>query len=49
MNANSTVRKTRGSPLVNLMDELGADNPDLRRSREELTAAVGVEHRESTK
>ena len=48
---NATQRKLNAisDALVNLMDELGADNPDLRRSREELTAAVGVEHRESTK
>ena len=31
------------------MDGLGSDNPELRRSRDALTAAVGVEHRESTK
>jgi hypothetical protein len=31
------------------MDKLGAENPDLRQSRNELTAAVGVEQRESTK
>ena len=48
---NATQRKLNAisDALVNLMDELGADHPDLRRSREELTAAVGVEHRESTK
>lgn len=48
---NATQRKLNAisDALVNLMDELAADNPDLRRSREELTAAVGVEHRESTK
>jgi hypothetical protein len=31
------------------MDALGAENADLRRARDELTAAVGVEQRESTK
>jgi hypothetical protein len=31
------------------MDELGEDNPELRRARKELASAVGVEHRESTK
>ena len=48
---NATQRKLNAiaDALVDLMDELGADNPDLRWSREELTAAVGVEHRESTK
>ena len=48
---NATQRKLNAiaDALADLMDELGADNPDLRRSREELTAAVGVEHRESTK
>ena len=35
--------------LAELMDSLDVENPDLRRSRDELTAAVGVEQRESTK
>jgi len=48
---NATQRKPNAvaKALADLMDTLGADNPDLRRSRDELTAAVGVEHRESTK
>ena len=48
---NATQRKLNAiaDALADLMDELGADNPDLRRSRDELTSAVGVEHREGTK
>jgi low affinity Fe/Cu permease len=48
---NATQRKLNAvaDALSDLMDHLGADNPDLHRSREELAAAVGVEHRESTK
>jgi hypothetical protein len=48
---NASRRKLNAiaDALVGLMDELGGDNPNLRRSRDELTAAVGVEHRESTK
>jgi low affinity Fe/Cu permease len=48
---NATQRKLNAvaDALSDLMDHLGADNPDLHRSREELIAAVGVEHRESTK
>lgn len=48
---NATQRKLNAIAvaLADLMEDLGADNPDLRRSRDELTAAVGVEHRESTK
>ena len=47
---NATQRKLNAiaDALADLMDELGADNPDLRRARDELTSAVGVEHREST-
>jgi hypothetical protein len=48
---NASQRKLNAiaDALVGLMDELGGDNPNLRRSRDELTAAIGVEHRESTK
>ena len=48
---NATQRKLNAIAvaLADLMEDLGAENPDLRRSRDELTAAVGVEHRESTK
>ena len=48
---NATQRKLNAiaDALSDLMEHLGADNPDLHRSREELTTAVGVEHRESTK
>jgi low affinity Fe/Cu permease len=48
---NATQRKLNAvaEALADLMAELGADNPDLRRSRDELASAVGVEHRESTK
>ncbi len=48
---NATQRKLNAlaDALADLMDSLGAENPDLRRSRDELTAAVGVEQRESTK
>ena len=48
---NATQRKLNAiaDALVELIDELGANHPDLRHSRDELTAAVGVEHRESTK
>jgi low affinity Fe/Cu permease len=48
---NATQRKLNAitDALADLMDRLGEDNPDLRRSRDELAAAVGVEHRESTK
>ena len=48
---NASRRKLNAiaDALVGLMDELGGDNPNLRRSRDELTAAVGIEHRESTK
>ncbi len=48
---NATQRKLNAiaDALADLMDELGAEHPDLRSSRDELTAAVGVEHRESTK
>ena len=48
---NATQRKLNAiaDALADLMEQLGADNPDLHRSREELAAAVGVEHRESTK
>lgn len=35
--------------LADLMDAVGADNPERRRARDELSSAVGVEHRESTK
>ncbi len=47
---NATQRKLNAvaDALADLMEQLGADNPDLQRSREELAAAVGVEHREST-
>ena len=47
---NATQRKLNAiaDALADLMEELGEDHPDLRRSRDELTAAVGVEHREST-
>jgi low affinity Fe/Cu permease len=47
---NATQRKLNAiaDALADLMDELDENNPDLRRSREELTSAVGVEHREST-
>jgi low affinity Fe/Cu permease len=47
---NATQRKLNAiaDALADLMDELGAEHPDLRRSRDELTSAVGVEHREST-
>ena len=48
---NATQRKLNAlaEALADLMDTLGADNPDLHRTRDELTAAVGVEQRESTK
>jgi hypothetical protein len=48
---NATQRKLNAiaDALADLMDELGADSPALRRAREGLTSAVGVEHRESTK
>ena len=48
---NATQRKLNAlaEALAELMDKLDAENPDLRRSRDELTAAVGVEQRESTK
>ena len=48
---NATQRKLNAiaDALADLMDHLGSDDPDLSRSREELAAAVGVEHRESTK
>jgi low affinity Fe/Cu permease len=48
---NTTQRKLDAiaDALADLMDELGAEHPVLRSSRDELTAAVGVEHRESTK
>ena len=47
---NATQRKLNAiaDALADLMDQLGADNPDLRHARDELTSAVGVEHREST-
>ncbi len=47
---NATQRKLNAvaEALANLMAEVGADNPELRRSRDELASAVGVEHREST-
>ena len=48
---NATQRKLNAiaEALADIMDNLGDTNPELRRSRDELTAAVGVEHRESTK
>ena len=48
---NATQRKLNAvaEALADLMAELGADNPHLQRSRDELASAVGVEHRESTK
>jgi len=48
---NASQRKLNAiaDALVDLIDELGGDNPNLRRSREELTAAVGIEDKESTK
>jgi low affinity Fe/Cu permease len=48
---NATQRKLNAiaAALADLMAELGADNPALRHARDELTSAVGVEHRESTK
>ena len=48
---NASQRKLNAiaDALVDLMNELGEDKPNLRRARDELTAAVGVEHRESTK
>jgi low affinity Fe/Cu permease len=48
---NATQRKLNAiaEALADLMDTLGADNPELHRTRDELTAAVGVEQRESTK
>ena len=48
---NATQRKLNAiaDALAELMGEMGADNPDLLQAREELTSAVGVEHRESTK
>jgi low affinity Fe/Cu permease len=48
---NATQRKLNAIAvaLADMMDELGEEHPDLRRSRDELTAAVGVEHRETTK
>lgn len=48
---NATQRKLNAlaEALADLMDTLGAENPDLRRSRDELATAVGVERRESTK
>lgn len=47
---NATQRKLNAiaDALADLMDQLGVDNPDLHRARDELTSAVGVEHREST-
>lgn len=48
---NAAQRKLNAiaDALADLMDELGEDNPELRRARKELASAVGVEHRESTK
>ncbi len=48
---NATQRKLNAiaDALADLMDELGADHPDLRNARDELSSAVGVEQRESTK
>ena len=48
---NATQRKLNAvvEALAALTAELGADNPNLQRSRDELASAVGVEHRESTK
>jgi len=48
---NATQRKLNAiaEALADLITELGEDNSDLRRSRDELASAVGVEHRESTK
>lgn len=34
--------------MADLMDELSADHPELRRHRAELADAVGLENREST-
>jgi hypothetical protein len=48
-NASQRKLDAIADALVDLMEELGGDNPSLRRSRDELTAEVGVEHRESTK
>ena len=47
---NATQRKLNAiaDALADLMDQLGKDNPDLAHARDELTSAVGVEHREST-
>lgn len=47
---NATQRKLNAiaDALADLMDQLGKDNPDLHHARDELTSAVGVEHREST-
>ena len=46
---NATQRKLNAiaDALADLMDELGSDTT-LRQARDELTSAVGVEHREST-
>ena len=48
---NATQRKLNAiaDALADLMNEVGADNPNLRRARDELNSAVGVEQRESTK
>lgn len=48
---NATQRKLNAIAVAlgEVMDHLGQDDAALRRSRGELAAAVGVEHRESTK
>lgn len=48
---NATQRKLNAvaKALADLMDSLDSEDSDLRRSHDELAAAVGVEHRESTK
>jgi low affinity Fe/Cu permease len=47
---NASQRKLNAiaDALGDLMVELGADHPDLKRQRNELTAAVGLEHREGS-
>ncbi|MGO4441740.1 low affinity iron permease family protein [Mycobacterium sp. 2YAF39] len=47
---NATQRKLNAiaDALADLVEKLGENDEDLRRARDELTFAVGVEHREST-
>jgi low affinity Fe/Cu permease len=47
---NATQRKLNAlaQALGHMMEEMGADSPQMKRERDELAAAVGLEHREST-